>query len=221
LKRSEIASLIDHTLLKGEAAPSHVERLCDEAQRYGFATVCVNPVYVALAAQRLAGTGVGVCSVAGFPLGATTTEIKLQEARKALDDGATEVDMVIHLGALKAGQHQVVRQEIAALADVCHTAQAILKVIIEAPLLTADEKRAACAVAKDGNADFVKTSTGFCGASATVEDVRLMRETVGPEMGVKAAGGIRTYEAAMTMIEAGATRIGTSSGVAIADQAPA
>ena len=221
MKRSDIASLIDHTLLKGEAVPSQVERLCDEALENTFATVCISPVYVALAARRLAGSGVGVCTVAGFPLGAAATAAKLYETKLALDEGAAEVDMVIHLGALKAGEHGAVEDEIAALAAACHESGGLLKVIIEATLLEDDEKTAACLLAQAGGADFVKTSTGFGGAAATVEDVRLMRETVGPDMGVKAAGGIRTYEDAMAMIEAGANRIGTSSGVAIARQAPA
>jgi deoxyribose-phosphate aldolase len=220
LKRSEVASLIDHTLLKAGAVPSQVERLCDEARQYAFAAVCINPVYVTLAARRLSGSGVAVCSVAGFPLGAATPAIKLQETQQAIDEGATEVDMVIHLGALKAGQHDAVQEEIAALAEACHAGGVLLKVIIEAPLLDKEQKTTACLLAKAAQADYVKTSTGFGGSCATVDDVRLMRQTVGPRMGVKAAGGIRTYEAALAMIEAGASRIGTSSGVAIAEQAP-
>jgi len=221
LKRSEIASLIDHTLLKGEAVPSQVERLCDEARLHSFGAVCINPVYVALAVKRLAGSDVAVCTVAGFPLGAATTATKLQETKQALAEGATEVDMVIHLGALKAGDGDAVRDEIAALADVCHAGDALLKVIIEATLLDDEEKVVACRLAQAAGADFVKTSTGFAGGGAAVEDVRLMRQTVGPEMGVKAAGGIRSYKAAVAMIEAGANRIGTSSGVAIVGQAAA
>ena len=220
MKRSEVASLIDHTLLKGEAVPSQIERLCDEAQEHAFAAVCINPVYVTLAAKRLSGSGVAVATVAGFPLGAAAPAIKLQETRQAIGEGATEVDMVIHLGALKAGQHGAVEEEIASLAEACHAGEALLKVIIEAALLEKDEKIAACQLAKAAGADYVKTSTGFGGSSATVEDVRLMRETEGPQMGVKAAGGNRSYEAALAMIEAGASRIGTSSGVAIVEQAP-
>ena len=219
LKPSEIASLIDHTLLRSEAVPSQVERLCDEAREHGFGAVCINPVHVALAAERLSGSEVAVCSVAGFPLGAATTATKLQETKLALAKGAAEVDMVIHLGALKARDDGAVRDEIAALADACHARQALLKVIIETVLLEDEEKVVACRLAQEAGADFVKTSTGFAGGGATVDDVRLMRQTVGAEMGVKAAGGIRTYEAAVTMIEAGASRIGTSSGVDIVRQA--
>ena len=220
MNKQEIARLIDHTLLKPEATAAQVERLCEEARRYRFATVCINPVFVSLAAERLVGSGVEVCAVAGFPLGATTTETKVSEARRPMADGATEIDMVIHIGALKAGDHDAVRDDIAAVADACHAGGAQLKVIIETVLLDDAEKVTACQLAQAAGADFVKTSTGFAGGGATVEDVRLMRQTVGPEMGVKAAGGVRTYADAMAMVEAGATRIGASAGVQIVEQAP-
>ncbi len=220
LKKDEIARFIDHTLLKPEATPAQIERLCDEARRYGFAAVCVNPVYVRLAAERLQGAEVAVCSVVGFPLGATTTAAKVYEARQALADGASELDMVIHVGALKAGDYERVQEDIAAVADVCHKGGALLKVIIETALLDDAEKVTACRLAQAAGADFVKTSTGFAGGGATAEDVRLMRQTVGPRMGVKAAGGIRSYADALAMIEAGANRIGASAGVRIVEQAP-
>jgi deoxyribose-phosphate aldolase len=217
MNKEQVARLIDHTLLKPEATPAQVERLCDEARRYGFASVCVNPVYVKLAAEKLAGSGVAVCTVVGFPLGATTTSIKVQEAQQAMADGASEIDMVIHIGALKAGDHDAVQKDIAAVAAACHAGGALLKVIIEAVLLSDEEKVIACQLA---GADFVKTSTGFAGGGATVEDVRLMRRAVGPHMGIKAAGGVRSYADAMAMVEAGATRIGASAGVEIVEQAP-
>ena len=220
LKKDEIARFIDHTLLKPEATPAQIERLCDEARRYGFAAVCVNPVYVRLAAERLQGAEVAVCSVVGFPLGATTTAAKVYEARQALADGAGELDMVIHVGALKAGDYERAQEDIAAVADVCHKGGALLKVIIETALLDDAEKVTACRLAQAAGADFVKTSTGFAGGGATAEDVRLMRQTVGPRMGVKAAGGIRSYADALAMIEAGANRIGASAGVRIVEQAP-
>jgi deoxyribose-phosphate aldolase len=220
LNKHEIARLIDHTLLKPEATSAQVERLCEEARRHEFATVCINPVYVTLASGVLAGSGVEVCTVAGFPLGATTTVAKVGEARQAMADGATEIDMVIHIGALKMGGHDAVREDIAALANACHEGGALLKVIIEAVLLDQEEKVLACQLSQAAGADYVKTSTGFAGGGATVEDVRLMRQTVGPHMGVKAAGGIRTYEDALVMVEAGASRIGASAGVQIVEQAP-
>jgi deoxyribose-phosphate aldolase len=216
----EVARLIDHTLLKPQATPVQVEQLCDQARRYGFAAVCINPVYVRLAAEKLSGSGVAVCTVVGFPLGASTTSIKVQEARQALGDGATEIDMVIHIGALKAGDHQRVQEDVAAVAAACHEGGALLKVIIEAVLLTDEEKVTACRLAQAAGADFVKTSTGFAGGGATVEDVRLMRQAVGPQMGIKAAGGVRSYADALAMVDAGATRIGASAGVEIVEQAP-
>jgi len=220
VNKKEIARLIDHTLLKPEATPAQVEQLCDEARSYGFASVCINPVYVKLAAERLKGSGVAVCTVIGFPLGANSTAVKVCETRQAMDDGATEIDMVIHIGALKAGDHEAVQKDIAAVAAACHEGGALLKVIIEAVLLSMEEKVVACQLAKAAGADFVKTSTGFAGGGATVEDVRLMRQTVGAQMGVKAAGGIRSYADALAVVEAGASRIGASAGVQIVKQVP-
>jgi deoxyribose-phosphate aldolase len=220
MNRKEVARLIDHTLLKPQATPAQVEQLCDQARRYGFASVCINPVYVRLAADQLEGSDVAVCTVVGFPLGATTTSIKVREAQQAMTDGATEIDMVIHIGALKAGDHGVVQEDIAAVSTACHERGALLKVIIEAVLLSDEEKVAACRLAQAAGADFVKTSTGFAGGGATVEDVRLMRRTVGPQMGIKAAGGIHSYADALAMVDAGATRIGASAGVEIVEQAP-
>lgn len=220
MNREEIARLIDHTLLKPEATPAQVDQLCEEARSYQFASVCINPVYVGLAAERLKNSGVAVCTVVGFPLGATSTAAKVCEARQAIEDGATEIDMVIRIGALKAGDHEAVQEDIAAVATACHERGALLKVIIEAVLLSADEKVTACQLAQAAGADFVKTSTGFAGGGATIEDVRLMRQTVGPQMGVKAAGGIRSYADALAMVEAGASRIGASAGIQIVEQAP-
>ena len=217
----EIARLIDHTLLKPEAVPSQIERLCKEAREYSFATVCVNPVYVERAAALLAESQVGVCGVIAFPLGATTTAIKVAEARQVLADGAREVDMVLHVGALKAGDHARVQDDIAAVAAACHVGEALLKVILETALLNDEEKIAACRLAVAAGADFVKTSTGFSSAGATIEDVQLMRRIVGPKVGVKAAGGIRTYADALAMIQAGANRIGASASVTIIEQARA
>ncbi|MFO7742932.1 MAG: deoxyribose-phosphate aldolase [Anaerolineae bacterium] len=221
MKRNELARLIDHTLLKPEATPVEIERLCDEALQYQFASVCVNPAYVPLAAAKLAGAEVVVCSVIGFPLGATTTTAKVCEAEQALEDGATELDMVLFIGALKAGGRDRVEEDIAAVAATCHEGGGLLKVIIEAALLSDEEKVLACELAQDAGADFVKTSTGFAASGARVKDVRLMRETVAPEIGVKAAGGIHSYQEALAMIEAGANRIGASAGVRIVEEAPA
>ena len=221
MQRAELARLIDHTQLKPEATPEQIAQLCDEAAQYGFGAVCINPIYVRFAAQRLEGSGVAVCNVIGFPLGATTTVAKVCEARQAIEDGSRELDMVIHVGALKAGDHKAVQDDIAAVAAACHDGGALLKVIIETALLTDDEKVAACQAAQAAGADFVKTSTGFASGGATVTDVRLMRETVGPKVGVKAAGGIHTYADALAMIEAGANRIGASRSIQIVMQAPA
>jgi deoxyribose-phosphate aldolase len=220
MERRDIARLIDHTLLKPEATQAQVVRLCDEAVEYGFGAVCINPVFVRVAAECLAGSGVAVCNVVGFPLGATTTAAKVFETRRAVADGSQEVDMVIHVGALKAGDVRAVREDIAAVADACHEGGALLKVIIEAVLLVDGEKIAACQAAQAAGADFVKTSTGFAGGGATLADVRLMRNTVGPEMGVKAAGGIGTYADLLAMVEAGASRIGASKGLNIMAQVP-
>jgi deoxyribose-phosphate aldolase len=214
-----IASLIDHTLLKPEATPEQIVQLCTEAREYGFASVCVNPVYVKLAWDLLKGSPVKVCSVVGFPLGATTPEVKAFEARQAIRDGASEIDMVIHIGALKAGDDDLVEADIAAVVDVSHAAGALCKVILETCYLTDDEKIRGCILAKRAGADFVKTSTGFGPRGATVEDVALMRRTVGPDMGVKAAGGIRTLEALQQMVAAGANRIGASASVKIMQEA--
>ena len=211
----EIAALIDHTLLKPDATRKDIENLCREARECGFATVCVNPTWVALAAAQLAGSRVRVCAVAGFPLGAVTPDAKSYEARRAIVDGAREVDMVINIGALKSGALELVQRDIEAVAGLCRECNVVSKVIIEAALLTDEEKVTVCALVKAAGADYVKTSTGFASGGATVADVRLMRRVVGPEMGVKAAGGIRTLEELKAMVAAGATRIGTSAGVRI------
>ena len=213
MDKKTIASMIDHTLLKPEATPAQVERLCAEAAEYHFASVCVNPVYIPLAARLLKGTGVKVCCVVGFPLGAIAPEQKAAEAASCAAMGAAELDMVIHVGAAKAGDWALVQRDIEGVvkAAVGHT----VKVIIETCLLTDEEKVKACEAAKAAGAHFVKTSTGFSTGGATTHDIALMRKTVGLEMGVKASGGIRDYEAAMAMIEAGANRIGASAGIAI------
>lgn len=211
----DLAQYIDHTLLAPDATGEDIDRLCAEAEQFRFASVCINPTWVKRAARDLRGTGVPVCTVIGFPLGATTTEVKTMEARKALRDGAREIDMVINVGALKSGDHELVYGDIAKVVDAAHEVGAICKVILETALLTDEEKVVASALAKRAKADFVKTSTGFGPGGATVYDVALMRETVGPEMGVKASGGVRTADDAEDMIAAGATRIGASAGVQI------
>ena len=211
----ELSHLIDHTLLKPDATQDQIAQLCYEARKHGFASVCVNPAYVKLCADLLKGSKVLVCTVVGFPLGATSPEAKAFEAQKAVRDGAAEVDMVINVGALKSRDYETVESDIAGIARVCHAGGAILKVIIEAALLTDEEKVAACQLAKVAKADFVKTSTGFGPGGATAEDVALMRQVVGSEMGVKAAGGIRTRADVEKMIEAGADRIGASASVKI------
>jgi deoxyribose-phosphate aldolase len=211
----DLARYIDHTLLRPDATAAEIDRLCDEAVECRFAAVCINPGWVRRAADRLRGSGVPVASVVGFPFGASASEIKAQEARRAIRDGAREIDMVINIGALKSGMHEEVRSDVARVTDACHEAGAINKVIIEAALLTDAEKVIACRLAQLARADFVKTSTGFASGGATVYDVALMRETVGPRMGVKAAGGIRTATDVEEMIAAGATRIGASAGVRI------
>ncbi len=214
-----IASSIDHTLLKPDATPDQIAQLCFEARKYGFASVCINPTHVPLSAELLQGSDVRVCTVIGFPLGATPPEVKVFETQQALRDGASEIDMVINIGALKARDYKLVARDIHGVVMTAHQVGALVKVIIEASLLTKDEKVAACLLAKEAGADFVKTSTGFSGGGATVEDVALMRKVVGPVMGVKAAGGIRTYEEAEQMVRAGATRIGASAGVKIVQAA--
>lgn len=215
----ELAQYIDHTLLKPDATTAQIAQLCKEAKQYGFAAVCINPVHVRQAARLLRGTPVKVCSVVGFPLGASRPEIKAMEARRALRDGAREIDMVINIGALKEGNYALVKEDIARVAEACHKVGAVCKVIIEAALLTDDEKVTACRLAQEAKADYVKTSTGFGPGGATEHDVALMRATVGPTMGVKAAGGIRTAEQALSMIRAGATRLGTSASVRILQEA--
>ncbi|RPI87858.1 MAG: deoxyribose-phosphate aldolase [Chloroflexi bacterium] len=210
---------IDHTLLKPETTLSQIMHLCLEAVRYGFKIVSVNPVYVPLCADQLSRSSVKVGSVVGFPFGASTTRIKVNEAKEAIRQGAREIDMVIFIGGLKAGQHNVVLDDISKVADVVHAGDSLLKVAIETSLLTDDEKIQACKLAKEAGADFVKTSTGFSTGGAVVADVRQMREVIGPEMGLKAAGGIRTLAAAEKMITAGANRIGTSAGVKIIEEA--
>jgi deoxyribose-phosphate aldolase len=211
----DLARYIDHTLLKPDATEADIDKLCDEAREYGFAAVCVNPAWVKRAAADLRGTDVRVASVVGFPFGATTADIKAMETRRVLRDGAREIDMVINIGALKSGQYDLVRDDIARVSDACHEVGALNKVIIEATLLTDEEKVMASHLAKEAKADYVKTSTGFAGGGATVHDVLLMRETVGPKMGVKAAGGVRSRQDAEEMIAAGATRIGASAGISI------
>lgn len=213
------ARFIDHTLLKPDATREQIAQLCDEARKYRFASVCVNPINVKLCAQLLRASDIPVCTVVGFPLGATPSEVKAFEAQRAIHDGATEVDMVINIGALKSSDYELVKRDIASVAEVCHASGAILKAIIETALLTDEEKEVACQLAMVAGADFVKTSTGFGPGGATVEDVALMRRVVGPTMGVKAAGGIRTYAAAQEMIAAGANRIGASASVKIVQQA--
>ena len=213
MDKKTIAAMIDHTLLKPEATPAQIEKLCAEAAEYHFASVCVNPVYIPLAACLLKGTGVKVCCVVGFPLGAIAPEQKAAEAASCAAMGAEELDMVIHVGAAKAGDWALVQRDIEGVVKAAagHT----VKVIIETCLLTDEEKVKACEAAKAAGAHFVKTSTGFSTGGATTHDIALMRKTVGPEMGVKASGGIRDYETAMEMIEAGANRIGASAGIAI------
>lgn len=212
---AELARYIDHTLLGPGTTGSDIDRICEEARRYGFAAVCVNPVWVRRARENLRGTRVKIASVVGFPLGANASEIKVMEARRALRDGAREIDMVINVGRLKEGDHDFVQQDIARVVDACREVGAACKVILETALLTDEEKVIACKLAEAAKADFVKTSTGFGPGGATIYDVALMREAVGPLMGVKASGGIRTTEEAQQMVAAGASRIGASAGVTI------
>ena len=214
-----IASMIDHTLLKPDATKQHIEELCREAAQFKFATVCVNPTWVALSARLLVGSGVGVCSVVGFPLGATTPDVKGYETRRAIFDGAREIDMVINVGALKSGDLRAVERDIESVTVPCRDCGVLSKVIIEAALLTDDEKVTACTLVKAAGADYVKTSTGFGPGGATAADVALMRRVVGAEMGVKAAGGVRDLEGMRAMIAAGASRVGASAGVKIVQQA--
>ena len=213
-----VASMIDHTLLKPDATRKDIEGLCREAAEYRFATVCVNPTWVSLCASLLQASGVKVCSVVGFPLGATTPDTKHYETRRVIFDGAREIDMVINVGALKSGDLRVVERDIEAVTFPCREAGALSKVIIEAALLTDEEKITACTVAKAAGADYVKTSTGFGPGGATAADVALMRRVVGQEMGVKAAGGVRDLEGLKAMVAAGATRVGASAGVRIVQE---
>jgi deoxyribose-phosphate aldolase len=213
------ASLIDHTLLKPEASESDIRKLCDEAAKFGFASVCVNPGWVKKAAEFLKGSGVPVCTVIGFPLGATLPDVKAYEARRAIFNGAREVDMVINIGALKSGDDCLVEDDIRAVAEAAHENSVLCKVIIETALLTDEEKVRACLAAKNAGADFVKTSTGFAKGGATANDVSLMRHAVGDALGVKASGGVKGIDDARAMFEAGATRIGASVGVKIAQEA--
>jgi deoxyribose-phosphate aldolase len=213
-----VSAMIDHTLLKPDATRRDIEKLCREAAEFHFATVCVNPVWVATAAALLRGSGVGVCSVVGFPLGAATADVKHFETRRAIFDGASEIDMVINIGALKSGDLRTVERDIDAVVDPCRQCGVTSKVIIEAALLTEDEKVTACTLSKAAGADFVKTSTGFASGGATVADVALMRRVVGADMGVKAAGGVRDLEGLKAMVAAGATRVGASAGVKIVQE---
>jgi deoxyribose-phosphate aldolase len=210
-----MANRIDHTLLKPDATQDQIAQLCYEARKYNFASVCVNPTNVKLCAELLEGSGIPVCTVVGFPLGATPTDVKVFETQQAIREGAKEVDMVINVGGLKSRDYELVERDIASVARACHAGDAILKVIIEAALLTDEEKVIACQLAKVAEADFVKTSTGFGPGGAKVDDVALMRRVVGPAMGVKAAGGIKTFEDAQRMIAAGASRLGASASIKI------
>ena len=213
-----VAGLIDHTLLKPDATRAEIEKLCREAAEFHFATVCVNPAWVALSAARLRGTSVGVCSVVGFPLGATTPDVKQFETRRAIYDGATEIDMVINVGALKSGDLRTVERDIEAVVEACRQCAVVSKVIIEAALLTDEEKITASTLSKAAGADFVKTSTGFGPGGATAADVALMRRVVGADMGVKAAGGVRDLQGLNAMVAAGASRVGASAGVKIVQE---
>lgn len=218
ISRNQLVKMIDHTLIKPTATRDQVIKLCEEAKRYNFGCVCVNPAYVSLAVQLLRGTDVKSSSTVGFPYGSTLPEVKAFEAKRSLENGAQEIDMVMNIGALKSKEYETVKKDIEAVVNLRHSfTDMVVKVIIETGYLTNEEKVMACKFAKEAGADFVKTSTGIVGG-ATVEDIRLMRETVGRNMGVKAAGGIRTLKQALAMIEAGANRIGTSTAVAIIEE---
>ena len=218
MNMDELAAMIDHTFLKASGGPAEMERICEEAAHYGFAMVAINPAEVENCVRLLAGTRVGIGAAIGFPLGQNTVETKAFETRDAVDKGATEIDTVINIRALQSGRPDVVRREIANMAGICRPRGVISKVILETCYLTDEEKVAVCRMAREEGADFVKTSTGFGPAGATVEDVRLMRQAAGPATRVKAAGGVRDLATALAMIEAGASRIGTSHGVAIMRQ---
>lgn len=215
LTRDQLAAMIDHTILAPTASEEDVRRLCSEAREYGFASVCANPVWAPVLAEELAGSRSVPCVVVGFPFGASATEVKAFEAKTAVEAGAREVDMVINIAAARANHRAALVADIKAVADAVHAGGATLKVIIETSELTDDQKVLACEASVEAGADFVKTSTGYSSAGATVEDIALMRATVGPELGVKASGGVRTREEALAMIAAGATRIGASKGIAI------
>ena len=214
-----LAAQIDHTLLRPDCTEAQILQLCDEAAAHGFATVCVPPCYVALAATKLEGTAVGICTVVGFPLGYASASVKFKEAEVALYDGATELDMVINISALKSGKTAAIQAEILDLADLCHVHQALLKVIIETALLTEEEIELACRLCVEGEADFVKTSTGFASRGASVADIALLRRVLPETMRIKAAGGIRTRAAAQALVAAGADRIGSSNSVALISEA--
>ena len=216
MDKAQIAKMIDHTILKPEATEKEVIKLCKEAVKYTFALVCINPLLVPVAATELEGTDIEVCTVIGFPLGATTTEVKAFETKDVIEKGATEVDMVINVGKLKERDLEYVKNDIKAVVEAAKD-KALTKVIIETCLLTDEEKVIACQLSKEAGADFVKTSTGFSTGGATAADIKLMRETVGPDMGVKASGGVRSREDALAMIENGATRIGASASIAICE----
>ena len=218
MNKQQLAGMIDHTILKADASEAKVRKICEEALEYGFASVCINPANVSLASEMLKGSKVKVCTVIGFPLGANTSAVKAFEVDDAIKNGAQEVDMVINIAKLKDKDYEYVKNDIKAVVDASK-GRALSKVIIETCLLTDEEKVKACQLAKEAGADYVKTSTGFSTGGSTPEDVKLMRETVGPEMGVKASGGVRTYEEAMAVIESGATRIGASAGIAIIEKA--
>jgi deoxyribose-phosphate aldolase len=216
---ADLARMIDHTLLKPDASRAEIVKLCDEARANSFATVCVNPAWVALCADLLAGSPVKVCTVVGFPLGATLPEVKAYETERAIAGGASEIDMVQNIGAVKSRDYKLVAEDVAAVVRAAHARQASVKVIIEAALLTDEEKVESCAIAQAAGADYVKTSTGFASGGATAADVALMRQVVGPGIGVKAAGGIRSAKDAQAMIAAGATRLGASAGIKILKEA--
>ncbi|WP_373205194.1 deoxyribose-phosphate aldolase [Clostridium tertium] len=216
MNKKDLARMIDHTILKADATEMEVEKLCTEALEYNFASVCINPSMVEKAANMLKGSDVKVCTVIGFPLGSTTTEVKAFETEDVIKKGATEVDMVINIGKLKEGNIEYVKKDIEAVVNAAK-GKALTKVIIETCLLTDEEKVTACKLSKEAGADFVKTSTGFSTGGATASDIKLMRETVGPDLGVKASGGVRSLEDAMAMIENGATRIGASASIAICE----
>jgi deoxyribose-phosphate aldolase len=214
MKSDQIASMIDHTLLKADAHRDEVIKLCDEAKKYKFATVCVNPFWVPVAVQELRGSGVGITTVVGFPLGSNSVTVKATETRDAIASGATEIDMVLNIGALKSGDLDVVESDIREVALACK-GKALLKVIIETCYLTDDEKKLTAQICKSAGADYVKTSTGFGPSGATLADIQLIRKTVGSDMGIKASGGVKNLNFALQLIEAGATRLGTSSGIAL------